>query len=96
MKKYMDILLDKESEYWSIQYFKFQEMMVTSDSGAIIFGYTTNYENFGELINILFISPILLRKLTGFLPSIDEYYISEWFSKKYKRRVDEVQIYDEE
>ncbi len=96
MKEYMNNILDKESEYWDVKYFKFQEMRVMDESGDVIFSYTTNYESFGELINILHISPYLLRRVIGFLPLMDEYYIKEWFSKKYKRRVDEVSIFDEE
>ncbi len=96
MKEYMNNILDKESEYWDVEYFKFQEMRVMDESGDVIFSYTTNYESFGELINILHISPYLLRRVVGFLPLMDEYYIKEWFSKKYKRRVDEVSVYDEE
>ena len=97
MKKYMYDILDRNSESWDVDYFKFGEMRVTDDSGDVLFSYSTNNEMYqGEMSDILTISPKLLRKIEGFLPVMDEYYISDWFSEKYKRRVDEIMINDEE
>lgn len=97
MKKYMYDILDKDSESWDVKYFKFREMRVTDESGDVLFSYSTNNEMYqGEMSDILTISPKLLRKIEGFLPVMDEYYISDWFSEKYKRRVDEIMINDEE
>lgn len=97
MKKYMYDILDKDSESWDVEHFKFREMRVTDESGDVLFSYSTNNEMYqGEMSDILTISPKLLRKIEGFLPVMDEYYISDWFSEKYKRRVDEIMINDEE
>jgi len=96
MKKYMFNILDKDSESWDVKYFKFREMMVSDESGDVLFNYSTNNENYGEMSDFLSISPKLIRKVEAFLPLMDEYYISEWFSQKYNRRVDEVMIKDEE
>lgn len=96
MKKYMFDILNKDSNFWNVEYFKFREMMVTDESGDVLFNYSTNNENYGEMSDILIISPKLIRKVEAFLPLMDEYYISEWFSQKYNRRVDEVMINDNE
>lgn len=97
MKKYMYDILDKDSESWDVKHFKFREMMVSDESGDVLFNYSTNNEMYqGEISDILTISPKLLRKVEAFLPLMDEYYISDWFSEKYKRRVDEIMINDEE
>ena len=97
MKKYLYDILDKDSESWDVERFKFREMRVTDESGDVLFNYSTNNEMYqGEMSDILTISPKLLRKIEGFLPVMDEYYISDWFSEKYKRIVDEIMINDEE
>lgn len=97
MKKYMFDILDKDSDSWNVEHFKFREIMVRDESDNNLFSYSTNNENYGEdRINILSISPKLIRKVNAFLPLMDEYYISEWFSQKYNRIVDEVMIKDEE
>ena len=96
MKKYMFDILDKDSDSWNVEHFKFREMMVSDESGDVLFNYSTNNENYGEMSDFLSISPKLIRKVEAFLPLMDEYYISEWFSQKYNRRVDEVMIKDEE
>jgi hypothetical protein len=96
MKKYMFDILDKDSESWDVKYFKFREMMISDESGDVLFNYSTNNENYGEMSDFLSISPKLIRKVEAFLPLMDEYYISEWFSQKYNRRVDEIMIKDEE
>lgn len=97
MKKYMYDILDTDSKSWDVEYFSFREMRVTDESGDVMFNYSTNNEMYqGEMSDILTISPKLLRKIEGFLPVMDEYYISDWFSEKYKRRVDEIMINDEE
>jgi hypothetical protein len=96
MKKYMFDILDKDSNSWNVEHFKFREMMISDESGDVLFNYSTNNENYGEMSDFLSISPKLIRKVEAFLPLMDEYYISEWFSQKYNRRVDEVMIEDEE
>ena len=96
MKKYMFDILDKDSDSWNVEHFKFREMMVSDESGDVLFNYSTNNENYGEMSDFLSISPKLIRKVEAFLPLMDEYYISEWFSQKYNRIVDEVMIKDEE
>lgn len=96
MKKYMFDILDKDADSWNVEHFKFREMMVSDESGDVLFNYSTNNENYGEMSDFLSISPKLIRKVEAFLPLMDEYYISEWFSQKYNRRVDEVMIKDEE
>ncbi len=96
MKKYLNDMLDRESDDWSVAGFAFRELMITTESGRTLFSYTTNNDNYGEISDILFISPEIIDMVEGFLPLMDEYYIAEWFSQKYKRRVDEVRIKDEE
>ena len=97
MKKYMYDILDKDSKSWNVERFNFQEMRITNEIGEVIFVYSTNNEMYqGEMSNILLISERLIKKIEGFLPLMDEYYISDWFSEKYKRRVDEIMINDEE
>ena len=98
MKKYMYDILDKDSKSWDVQYFNFKEMTVTDESGDVIFNYTTNNQMYqGETSDILIISHKLVNKIESFLPIMDEYYISDWFSEKYKRRVDEIGVtYEEE
>ena len=96
MKKYMFDILDKDSDSWNVENFKFREMMVSDESGDVLFNYSTNNENYGEMSDFLSISPKLIRKVEAFLPLMDEYYISEWFSQKYNRIVDEIMIKDEE
>jgi len=83
MKKYMYDILDKDCVNWNVE-------------GDVLFNYSTNNEYFGELIDTLIISPKLIRKVEAFLPLMDEYYISDWFSEKYNRVVDEIIIRDEE
>ena len=96
MKKYMNDMLERESDDWSVAGFSFREMMISDDSGKILFSYSTNNDYFGELSDILTISPEIIDMVEGFLPLMDEYYIAEWFTKKYKRRVDQVIIKDKE
>ena len=96
MKKYMFDILDKDSDSWNVEHFKFREMMVSDESGEVLFNYSTNNEDYDYMSDFLSISPKLIRKVEAFLPLMDEYYISEWFSQKYNRRVDEVMIKDEE
>ena len=97
MKKYLYDILDKDSKSWNVERFNFQEMRITNEIGEAIFVYSTNNEMYqGEMSNILLISERLIKKIEGFLPLMDEYYISDWFSEKYKRRVDEIMINDEE
>ena len=96
MKKYMYDILDKDCVNWNAEKFNFREMMVTDESGDVLFNYSTNNEYVGELIDTLIISPKLIRKVEAFRPLMDEYYISDWFSEKYNRVVDEIIIRDEE
>ena len=97
MKKYLYDILDKDSKSWNVERFNFQEMRITNEMGEVIFVYSTNNEMYqGEMSNILLISEKLIKNIEGFLPLMDEYYISDWFSEKYKRRVDEIMINDEE
>jgi hypothetical protein len=96
MKKYMYDILNKDSDSWNVEHFNFREMMITDDSGDVLFNYSTNIQNFDELSDILIISPKLISTVEAFLPLMDEYYISEWFSQKYNRRVDEVIIREED
>ena len=97
MKKYLYDILDKDSKSWNVERFNFQEMRITNEMGKVIFVYSTNNEMYqGEMSNILLISEKLIKNIEGFLPLMDEYYISDWFSEKYKRRVDEIMINDEE
>jgi len=95
MKKYLNDMLDRESENWSVAKFSFREMGISTESGRILFNYSTNNNNYGELSNILYISLEIINMVESFLPLMDEYYIAEWFSKKYNRRVDEVIIQEE-
>jgi len=97
MKKYLYDILDKDSKSWNVERFNFQEMRITNEMGKVIFVYSTNNEMYqGEMSNTLLISEKLIKNIEGFLPLMDEYYISDWFSEKYKRRVDEIMINDEE
>ena len=96
MKKYMNDMLERESDDWSVAGFSFREMMITTESGRTLFSYSTNNDNYGELSDILYISSEIIDMVEGFLPLMDEYYIAEWFSKKYKRRVDQVVIWEED
>jgi len=84
--------LDKLCKYWTVDYFSFDEIMVTDDN-KFVFDYSTNVTFFeNEKHNILKVNSTLVEMISGMFPIIDEYDIMEWFNKEYNRDADMVDV----
>lgn len=84
--------LDKLSESWTVDHFKFLEIRV-NDGNKFVFDYSTNEKFFGtEIHNVLKVSSELMSMINTIFPIIDEYDIMDWFNQKYNRDADMVDV----
>jgi len=84
--------LDQLSENWDVEYFIFDEIRIADSKNRRIISYNTNVSVFDEKKNVITIAKELVNSIDSFFPLINEYDISEWFSKKYDRIVDVVDV----
>lgn len=92
MKELMSNMLERDSISWKVIHYQYQEMVVRDGNDRLIFAYETNIPDFDKYSDVLTVSYRLIEVIESFFPLMDEYYIGEWFEKKYKRKVDRVEI----